>query len=526
MKPDTKETIGNTKFVQAGKRGILHILFGRTTIILLALLAHIVLMFLVLMPLMKQLPVLFGSIELFTAAMLIYVLNTRENPSIKVTWCIVIGVLPIFGAVLYTFTRFEIGHHLGRMVQRETLRTSAPYIHNPSAIMKAVKEEDRELHNLAHYLYRHGGYPICENTRVQYFPLGEDKFAEMLTQLEKAERFIFMEYFIIAPSQMWNRILEILVRKAAQGVEVRVLYDGSCAVTHLPYSYPKELKKMGIQAKMFSPFLPLLSTHYNNRDHRKILVIDGHTAFTGGVNIQDRYINREEVYGHWKDTAIMVHGDAARSFTLMFLRMWNCNERERVYEPYLLPSKADPAAEGYVIPYGDSPLDKENMGEMVYLNILNQARDYVYIMSPYLILDNEMITALTFAAKRGVDVRLILPHIPDKKYAFALAKSHYAELTAAGVKLYEYTPGFVHAKVFLSDDIQAVVGTINLDYRSLYLHYECAAYLYKVPALADIKADFQNTLNLSHLVTAEEIKKQKLSTRLAGRLLKLIAPLM
>lgn len=521
-----KESIENTKIVQTSKRGLFHVIFSRTTIILLSLVAHFVIVFAILMPWAEKVPALFGGMEAFTALMLLYVLNTQENPSIKLSWCIIIAVLPVFGALLYFWIRFDLGHRLERKIQQNALSNSAPYITDPSKLMEQIRTEDKELYNLAHYMYRYGGNPIYDNTQVTYFPLGEKKFDEMLVQLEQAEKFIFMEYFSIGPSYMWSRILEILSRKVKQGVDVRVLYDGSSSVTWLPDDYPQKLEKIGIQCKVFSPFTPFLSTHYNNRDHRKILVIDGHTAFTGGVNLQDRYINRKQVYGHWKDTAIMVQGDAARSFTLMFLQMWNADEKELVYTPYLLPPQEKRDAPGYVIPYSDSPLDKENMGEMVYLNILNQAKDYVYIMTPYLILDNEMVTALIFAAKRGVDVRLILPHIPDKKYAFALAKSHYRELTEGGVKIYEYTPGFVHAKMFLSDDTKAVVGTINLDYRSLYLHFECAAYLYKVPAIADIYADFQDTLEKSQLVTLEEIKHQRLSTRLMAQLLKIIAPLM
>ena len=305
------------------------------------------------------------------------------------------------------------------------------------------------------------------------------------------------------------------------------MYDGTCAINLLPYGYPKELEKLGIRCKMFSPLHPLVSTHYNNRDHRKILVIDGHTAFTGGVNLADEYINRKERFGHWKDTAVMLKGEAVRSFTLMFLQMWNATEKECVYEPYLnVPVPLPISAPGYVIPYGDNPMDDDKVGEMVYLDILNRAVDYVYIMTPYLILDNEMITGLCFAAQRGVDVRIILPHIPDKRYAFVLAKSHYRELIRTGVKIYEYTPGFVHAKVFVSDDRRAVVGTINLDYRSLYLHFECAAYMEDVPAVGDILRDFRSTEEQCQRITMQDVNRQKLITRLAGAVLKVIAPLM
>jgi cardiolipin synthase len=347
----------------------------------------------------------------------------------------------------------------------------------------------------------------------------------MLIRMEQAEHFIFLEYFIIYPGFMWGKILDILSRKAKEGVEVRVLYDGMNAVANLPHSYPAQLEKLGIHCKMFSPVSPFVSTHYNNRDHRKILVIDGHTAFTGGINLQDRYINREQVFGHWKDTAVMVQGEAARGFTLMFLQMWNADAREQIYEPYL-KSCVPISASGYVIPYNEDPNRKERVAKAVYLSILNSAKNYVYIMTPYLILDAQMSDALQFAAKRGVDVRLILPHIPDKKYAFCLAQSHYRELLEAGVRIYEYTPGFIHAKVFLCDDRDAVVGTINLDYRSLYLHFECAAYLYKVPALADIKADFTATMERSQEKSLDDAKKLPLLTRVAGKLLKVVAPLM
>lgn len=526
MSTNLKTTIQESSLVRHGKRGILRIVFGRTMLLLVLLALNFLLMFSVLFEWMKNVPLLFGSMEAFTAVMLIYVLNTRENPSIKLSWCVIIAILPVVGAVLYLYVRLDLGQRLNRKLVSYSIEISTPFAPEQAELMEQVKKEDKDLYNLAHYLRSHGNFPIYANSSVRYFPLGENKFAEMLVQMEKAEKFIFMEYFLISEGYMWNAVLDVMQRKAAQGVEVRLMYDGMNAITNLPYSYPKQLEKMGIKCKLFAPVQPLASTHYNNRDHRKILVIDGHTAFTGGVNLQDRYINKEEVFGHWKDTAVMVQGEAAQGFTMMFLQMWNATERERNFTPYLDLPKKLPPAEGYVIPYGDTPTDSENVGEMVYLNMLNQAKDYVYIMSPYLIIDNEMSTALQFAAKRGVDVRLILPHIPDKKTAFALAQSHYGELIEAGVRIYEYTPGFVHAKVFLCDDIHAVVGTINLDYRSLYLHFECAAYLYKVPALTDIMADFQDTMAKSQEITMAEVKKQSLVSRLCGKLLKIAAPLM
>ena len=322
-------------------------------------------------------------------------------------------------------------------------------------------------------------------------------------------------------------MLEILARKAKEGVDVRVMYDGTCEFSTLPHDYPKRLRKLGIKCKMFSPVTPFVSTHYNYRDHRKILVIDGHTAFNGGVNLADEYINHVEKYGHWKDTAVMLKGEAVKSFTLMFLQTWNIDEKRPEFEEFLAyPTFAPEKTAGYVIPYGDCPLDQDKVGERVYMDILNRAQKYVHIMSPYLILDGEMETALKFAAERGVEVCLILPGIPDKAAPYALAKTHYASLVESGVQIYEYTPGFVHAKVFVSDDREAVVGTINLDYRSLYHHFECATYMYEVGCIPEIEADFQSTLEKCRKVTPETIRKEKWTRKAAGFVLKTIAPLM
>lgn len=278
---------------------------------------------------------------------------------------------------------------------------------------------------------------------------------------------------------------------------------------------------------MFSPVTPFVSTHYNYRDHRKILVIDGHTAFNGGVNLADEYINQKEKFGHWKDTAVMIKGEAVKSFTLMFLQMWSVEGKEEDYARYLsYPSRPVETAKGYVIPYGDCPLDNDKLGERVYMDILNRSLRYVHIMTPYLILDGEMETALKFAAERGVEVILLLPGVPDKIVAYSLAKTHYALLLESGVKIYEYTPGFVHAKVCVSDTREAVVGTINLDYRSLYHHFECATYLYETDCVMQIEEDFQATIAKCRQVTKETVRKEKWYLKLLGRLMKVVAPLM
>ena len=323
-------------------------------------------------------------------------------------------------------------------------------------------------------------------------------------------------------------LVEFCFQFSPLALHVCVMYDGMLEVATLPADYYKLLEEHGIKAKPFAPIRPIVSSHYNYRDHRKIMVIDGKVAYTGGVNLGDEYINRIERFGHWKDTAIRIEGDAVKSFTLMFLQMWNIDVEGKVeFEPWISEKPELPAvSDGYVMPFGDVPLDKDKVGEMVYMDIFNRAVTYVHVMTPYLILDDELETAIKFAAQRGVDVKLILPGIPDKKFAFALAKSHYKRLLDAGVKVYEYTPGFVHAKVFTSDDEKAVVGTINLDYRSLYHHYECAAYLYKSSCIADIEKDFQDTLSKCRQVTYMSIKHEKIYYKIMGSVMKFVAPMM
>ena len=327
---------------------------------------------------------------------------------------------------------------------------------------------------------------------------------------------------------MWGKILEVLARKAAEGVDVRVMYDGTCEFTTLPRDYPSRLEKLGIQCRVFSPVQPFVSTHYNYRDHRKILVIDGKVGFTGGVNLADEYINHIEKYGRWKDAAVMLEGEGVRSMTALFLQMWSVLQ-EPEFEQFLSdPIPAAANAKGFVVPYGDCPLDGERVGEMVYIDLLNRARDYIHIMTPYLILDGELETALKFAAERGVDVHLILPGKPDKQFPYALAKSHYSALLDSGVKISEWSPGFVHAKVFVVDGREAVVGTINLDYRSLYHHFEDAVWMVDAPCIRDIEQDFQHTLEQCRTVenTSASIWQKHYLLRATGMLLKVIAPLL
>ena len=515
------------RLLKRGRIGLFRLIFSRIGLLVLMIALQLALVFFAFYLFQRYVPHLVVIQSLFVAIMVLYLINTRLDPSAKITWLIFIMIAPVFGTLFLLFTRTDLGHRKLRDRLRELMQQTKDMLPQDPDVRNTLETADPEAASLGSYLALTGAYPIYSNTEVEYYRVGEEMFESLLTRLESAEKYIFLEFFIVEEGQMWGRILEILARKASQGVEVRVLYDGSNEFFTLPRSYPKKLEQLGIHCKVFAPLRPFLSTHYNYRDHRKLLVIDGHTAFTGGVNLSDRYINAQKVYGHWKDTAVMLNGDAARSFTLMFLQLWNMDEKEPEYKRFLEEYRQQQNhAPGYVIPYGDSPLDEYRVGEMVYIDMLNRARSYVHIMTPYLILDGEMETALRYAAERGVDVSLILPGIPDKKGPYALAKTHYAALMDAGVKIYEYTPGFVHAKVFCCDDRKAVVGTINLDYRSLYHHFECAAYLLEVPCISEIEADFQETLLACRRVTHEALKHEHFYVKIAGILNKAIASIL
>ncbi len=526
IRNDSSQNMG-IRLLKKGQNGILHAVFSRMGLFVVLLVAQVLFLVSAYQWFRAFRPHIISAMAVFTVIMVLYLLNCRLDPTAKITWLVVVMLTPVFGTLLYVYMRMEIGHRALKGRFGHIIAMTRDSIPQSEETYQSLEEADPGAAALVRYIQRSGCHPVYDKTEVTYFPLGEDKFAELLRQLEAARHFIYLEYFIIAEGMMWGEVLEILARKAKEGVDVRVMYDGTCEFTLLPHKYLKLLRRLGIQCKVFAPLSPFISTHYNYRDHRKILVIDGHTAFNGGVNLADEYINKVQRFGHWKDTAVMIKGEAVKSFTLMFLQMWNMDVREPEFEKSLAyPALPRESAKGYVVPYGDWPLDDDKLGERVYMDILNRARRYVHIMTPYLILDGEMETALKFAAERGVEVALILPGIPDKRIPYALAKTHYKSLLASGVKIYEYTPGFVHAKVFCSDGKEAVVGTINLDYRSLYHHFECATYLYGTECIADIEADFQAMFPKCRQVTPETVRKERWTMKLAGVLLKAAAPLL
>ena len=518
---------GGIRLLKKGKRGIIRAVFGRTGLVLALFFVQVLLLFSVFRWFTALVPHLLGGSIAFTAVMVIYLLNSDMDNSAKITWLVVIALVPVLGVVLFWWTKGEVGHRMLKRRLKQLEQDTREQLPQDAQTLERLKAQESGAASLAYYLRgKGGGFPVYENTAVTYFPSGEAKFAELLCQLEKAKQYIFLEYFIIDEGLMWGRVLEVLARKAAEGVHVRVMYDGTCEFTTLPRDYPKRLERLGIACKVFSPLMPFVSTHYNYRDHRKVLVIDGKVGFTGGVNLADEYINHVEKYGRWKDAAVMLEGEGVRTMTALFLQMWSI-QREPEFAQFLTRPLPETQANGFVIPYGDCPLDGERVGEMVYIDLLNRARRSVHIITPYLILDGELETALRFAAERGVDVHLILPGKPDKWFAYALAKTHYLPLLSSGVKISEWIPGFTHAKVMIMDGQEAVVGTINLDYRSLYHHFENAVWMRGVDCLPRIEADFQDTLAQCRTVepTRQSVWQGKKLLHLVGMVLKFIAPL-
>lgn len=464
---------------------------------------------------------------LISAIFIVVEVNRHEEGAFKITWIMLCAVVPVFGWFFYLYTHTDIISGNIQKAHKNARQALEKYRCGDKELIRKMDESGCDT-ALVKYLTRAGGSSVFENTDVEYFGLGDDMFISMLRELEKAENFIFMEFFIInEKSYMWQRIEDILIKKAREGVDVRLMYDGMGCIGIFSENRKKMLERQGIKCQVFAPIQPLLSTYQNNRDHRKIMVIDGRCAFSGGINLADEYINKIDRFGHWKDTGIKIEGEGVGGFTELFLTMW-CTT-SRVYEEdmgrFMSVSKEYtlPQAEGYVVPFGDSPLDDKLVGRNAYVDILNSSKDYVDIMTPYFVIDDAIFDAMEYATTRGVRVRLILPGIPDKKMPYCLARSYYKELNAIGVEVYEYVPGFVHAKNTVGDGKRAIVGTVNYDYRSLYLHYECGLYMYDVPEISDIEFDFIETLSECKRMTELEYSRLPWYYRLAGRVLRFIA---
>ena len=508
---------------------IASILFHRTATVAFLLLLQIGLLLWTVLRFSDYFIYVYVACVAISVAEVLYIVNKRDDPGFKIAWIIPILLMPLFGGVFYLLCG-------GGQVTRQTKRKLADMDRHmrqtlaPDSKAQALAPKGQDAVNQARYVEDVAHCPLYTNTYTRYFPLGDKAFAPMLEELRKAEKYIFIEYFIIQEGKFWNSILEILEEKAKAGVDVRVIYDDVGNLYTLPSHYDRILAAKGIKCRIFNRFVPVLSLRLNNRDHRKLCIVDGHTAFTGGINLADEYINHIVRFGHWKDSAILLKGEGAWSMTVMFLTMWEFVSGKSVdydsFRPAALPPEAALGAGRWVQPYTDCPLDGEPVGETVYLNLISKARRYVYIMTPYLLISDSMNTALRMAAKGGVDVRILVPHIPDKKTIFGMTRAHYLPLLEAGVRIFEYTPGFLHAKSFAVDDIYGTVGSVNLDYRSMFLHFENGVWLCGDPTVLEVKRDFLETQQVSQEVTLSEARDHSFFRLLFRAVLRVFAPLM
>ena len=502
---------------------------AKVILVVLLLLIQFAIIGLVTIKYYKYLMYVQGILRTVSLCVVLYLINKQDNPAYKLAWVIPILLFPVGGGLAYVLLA---GNRTRRRFVKKTLETyhdSIQYMPQDEQVLTDIRLHSKGAYAQSRYISDIAGYPVYTNTEVAYYPIGEEFYEALIEQLEQAEHYIFMEYFIIQDGQFWGSVRDILVKKAKAGVDVRLIFDDMGCVATLPPNYVEVLESMGIKCESFNRFIPIISLGHNNRDHRKITVIDGYIGFTGGINLADEYINKHSNYGHWKDTGVMLKGEAVWNFTVMFLQTWNYLSKTMdeyyEYEPhdyYAEQFKAD----GYIQPYGDTPMDQEIVGENIYLNMINRAKYSVWIMTPYLIIDHEMQTALCLASKSGIDVRIITPGIPDKKVVYIMTQSQYQPLIEAGVKIYQYTPGFVHAKNVMVDGEIATVGSVNFDFRSLYLHFECGVWMYRCSAIAKMEEDFLATQEMSEQVTLEQCHRVGFFVRLLRSVLRLFAPLM
>ncbi len=509
-------------------KGLLKIAFSRMAFVALFMVLQILAIIAALVYFRDNYNLFVIFFNIVSAVVVIYIINEEGNPAFKIAWIIPILLLPIFGVPIY----FMFGRGKTTERQRANIqsiqRHYGEYLKDASSHLGELEAMNADAGLEAAYLQRSAGAPLYRGTATEFYPLGDVMFPPMLEAVKQAKKFIFLEFFIVEPGELWDAMLSVLERKSAEGVDVRLIYDDMGCIMTLPARYNRRMEAAGIKCSVFRRFQPVLSGSFNNRDHRKIMVVDGRVAFTGGINLADEYINKRERFGHWLDCGVRIEGAAAESFTAMFLSMWHYIRRER---DDFNDFRADPALppvedDGFVQPFSDTPMDDEAVGKTAYINMINRARRYVWLTTPYLVIDSEMMSALTTAAKCGVDVRIITPGIPDKWYVFAVTRSYYAALIRAGVRVYEYTPGFIHAKLAVSDGETAICGTINLDYRSLYLHYEDAAWMCGSRAVGQIKDFYDETLAKCTEITEDYCRSRSALLRLVQSLLRVFAPMM
>ena len=520
-------------------------IIGRVLIVIPAL-AIQVLWYWVLLMLLNKL--FFGYLAevvstVFSILAVIFVTNLiakRDESSYKLLWVMVIVAMPVLGSILY----FTLGNkHTGAKLKRklgrsdETMPELAKMKGASDENVAIIKKDDERIAQTLAFINDSTGFPVIKNGTSKYYPFGEDMFADMCEDLKKAENYIYIEYFIIQSGKFWDTLTDILADRVKAGVDVRVMYDDLGSIATYSVKDIKGLAEKGIKCVPFNPFF-LIKTQLNNRDHRKIMVIDGEVAYSGGVNLADEYINEIHPFGVWKDIGFRITGMGVKAYAFMFMEFWNAFSMDKISEDLINkritktvsqelhdPDRKTDHDNGFILPYYDSPMRDEHTSNLLFCEILSTATDYVWFYTPYLMLGDALYDAFIRAARRGVDVRIIMPGIPDKKMVFRLSRSYYEDLTKAGVKIYEYTPGFVHAKAFIADDKIAGIGTVNLDYRSLFLHFECNSVFYKADIIDELKVDYQNSLKECKEIKYEDINKKPLH-KFLDNLLRVIAPLL
>jgi len=511
-------------------RKLKRFLFSKRFFVVLLALVQIFLFFALTVRFYTAGAIIYFSMIVLSVMTMLYIFERDDmNPAYKIFWMLDMVVFPVTGAVFYVMygdtkmTRKQKKHMLRVVERTRKVMTPAP------EITEKINAMDRGLGKQAYYLEKRAYAPAYENTAVKYYSMGAAYFRDLLADMEKAQKSIFLQYFIIDEGYMWGRILDVLKRKAAEGVDVRLIYDGWGCLINFPQGYEETLRSYGIKVCIFNDVK--FSLHIgdylmlNHRDHRKIAVIDSVIGYTGGINLADEYINYIERFGVWKDTGFRLEGDAVWSLTATFIQTWEYDSGERMNYLDYRPGYSR-ETDGIVQPYFDTPLDRVNVCENTYLSVINNAKEYVYIATPYLIVDDEMLTALKISARSGIDVRIVVPGIPDKWYVYYVTQSYYRTLLEAGVKIYEYTPGFVHAKMYVSDDWQAIVGGANTDYRSMYLNFENCCSFYGGSMPGRVKADFQEMFSHSRLVTKKDVDRTPFIKRLLQIIFRLLSPMM
>ena len=502
------------------------ILGSKTLLILLMFLAQVVVLILGVYWVSSWLLPLYIAMYVLGIAVVIYVINSHISPGYQISWLCIAAAFPLVAGLLYLLFGAKRVAPKFRREHLQSILKFKPLLSKEDDLNKLADEDDA-AYKEAKYLNDYSFFPVYKGSSAVYFNTGEKMFEEIIRQLKTAKHYIYIEMFIMQEGKLLNTVIDILEEKVREGVDVRFIYDDMGCAMYLPSKYYKTLQKKGIKCEVFNPMSPVLMVTMNNRDHRKIVIIDGRVAFTGGINFSDEYINEVQIYGHWKDAGVMIEGPAVNNMVIMFLQFWQSDAEYTLSVPKYddISYEMEPE-EGYLQPFSDTPTDSEDIAKNAHLNMIWEARDSVYIMTPYLVVDNEILSALKQAAKNGVDVRIIVPHIPDKWYVLETTRGSYSELISAGCKIYEYTPGFIHSKVIMADGKMAIIGTINMDYRSYYLDFECGVFIYNMNMLQDVISDFEETFRASQLIDVGDLQKISVFRRIIRAILKLFAPLM